>query len=336
MSIEAPTDPSGRLGWIDVARGAGILLVVIGHVVIGLVDAGLADRDGALARMNAVVYTFHMPLFFFLAGLFMPQTVARGSAAVWRGLATRIAWPYLLWSTLQLLVMAAVGANLNHEPSLSWPRWLALGWQPVSQFWFLHTLALFHVMAWLLLPRVGSLGLAWAALGLWMLPAWFSLPPVLANPCRFAIFFALGTLGLQIGGTVARTLPMLVRAAGATLAMGGCALVGLAVQSRGLIPWSPQALPAACLGTAGCLGGATLARGPVERALAALGRSSMAIYVLHILFASGTRVLLHRGAHWTDPVLLFAACLLMGLAGPLLVERGVRRLGAQRWLGLGR
>ncbi len=43
-----------RVVWVDVARGVGLLLVIIGHL--------------RLPYAAAWVYTFHMPLFFFLSG----------------------------------------------------------------------------------------------------------------------------------------------------------------------------------------------------------------------------------------------------------------------------
>lgn len=43
-----------RIGWIDTAKGIGLLCVILGHLHIPLVDTW--------------VYFFHMPLFFFLSG----------------------------------------------------------------------------------------------------------------------------------------------------------------------------------------------------------------------------------------------------------------------------
>jgi fucose 4-O-acetylase-like acetyltransferase len=43
-----------RIAWIDVVRGLGILLVVLGHL-----ETGFPER---------IIYAFHMPLFFFLSG----------------------------------------------------------------------------------------------------------------------------------------------------------------------------------------------------------------------------------------------------------------------------
>ena len=56
---------SNRIQYIDIARGIGILLVVLGH------------NDFALVSPFAyqVIYSFHMPLFFFLSGYFINPSV---------------------------------------------------------------------------------------------------------------------------------------------------------------------------------------------------------------------------------------------------------------------
>lgn len=46
-----------RIEWIDVAKGIGILAVILGHC--------------SLSRQIAwTIYSFHMPLFFIIGGLF--------------------------------------------------------------------------------------------------------------------------------------------------------------------------------------------------------------------------------------------------------------------------
>lgn len=52
-----------RLQHVDIARGVGILFVVLGH-------NWLLAQNGKLLN---VVYSFHMPLFFFLAGVFFKE-----------------------------------------------------------------------------------------------------------------------------------------------------------------------------------------------------------------------------------------------------------------------
>ena len=65
-AAETPTHTTGRLQYIDIAKGIAILAVIIGHAAIRL--AGLSH--GA-ATIVAVCFTFHMPLFFLLSGYFL-------------------------------------------------------------------------------------------------------------------------------------------------------------------------------------------------------------------------------------------------------------------------
>jgi fucose 4-O-acetylase-like acetyltransferase len=56
---------SKRIEYIDIARGIGILLVVLGHN-----DFGYISPFG-----YKLIYSFHMPLFFFLSGYFLNVTI---------------------------------------------------------------------------------------------------------------------------------------------------------------------------------------------------------------------------------------------------------------------
>lgn len=49
-------DNSKRIDWVDVAKGVGIFLMVMGH-------SSMPDA------VNRWIYSFHMPLFFLLSGL---------------------------------------------------------------------------------------------------------------------------------------------------------------------------------------------------------------------------------------------------------------------------
>src|SRR5262249_26319087 len=62
-----------RVQWVDAARGLAILLVVFGHAAGGLIDASGSDSALPLRYLFLGVYTFHMPVFFFLSGLFVEQ-----------------------------------------------------------------------------------------------------------------------------------------------------------------------------------------------------------------------------------------------------------------------
>jgi len=57
---------SKRIEYIDIARGIGILLVVLGHN-----DFGYISSFG-----YKLIYSFHMPLFFFLSGYFLNTSIS--------------------------------------------------------------------------------------------------------------------------------------------------------------------------------------------------------------------------------------------------------------------
>lgn len=47
-----------RVAWIDAAKLVGIYLVILGHLP-------LADANGEQSLLIRLIYSFHMPLFFF-------------------------------------------------------------------------------------------------------------------------------------------------------------------------------------------------------------------------------------------------------------------------------
>ena len=71
-----PREPQTRprLEFIDVARGIGIFFVLLGHNL------------WARSRGSAVIFNFHMPLFFFLSGLFFSPEKAR----TWAGILEKV------------------------------------------------------------------------------------------------------------------------------------------------------------------------------------------------------------------------------------------------------
>ena len=51
--------------------------------------------------MSFGLYTFHMPLFFFLAGLNVPHSLRRGTGPFLSSKVWTLAYPYVLWSLIQ-------------------------------------------------------------------------------------------------------------------------------------------------------------------------------------------------------------------------------------------
>lgn len=153
-----------RLSWPDLAKGIGIFLMTLGH-------SALVDRD-----VVAWIYTFHMPLFFFISGYFF--TLKDGSP--WKTIrhkAFPILMPMVTYSLCRW-VLAAIGAvNAGNLPDfrplagivLQWPGtpyagyvWFFAGLFSAEVFFAL----LLHWMeqhpCWLLFVCFGLAGATWA------------------------------------------------------------------------------------------------------------------------------------------------------------------------------
>ena len=95
MTVRAAPS-AGRIPAIDVARFLGIVLVYHGHVVERLMYLG----NGAAAVQYKFIYSFHMPLFFVLAGFIAKDWAAQGPGGFAKSrLASRVT-PFLFFNAL--------------------------------------------------------------------------------------------------------------------------------------------------------------------------------------------------------------------------------------------
>lgn len=130
-----------RINWIDLAKGMTIVLVVFGHVIIGLFDAriysGLTQQ--LLLVLVQAIYLFHMPVFFALSGYFF--TACRTWPEFLDRLKKRsitIGIPYLGFSVI-LCLLFQIGKNSVRQP-VDWHALLDIWQKPIGPLWFLYVL----------------------------------------------------------------------------------------------------------------------------------------------------------------------------------------------------
>jgi fucose 4-O-acetylase-like acetyltransferase len=316
----------GRVSWVDGAKGIGIVLVVFGHVFLGLAAAGLAGAGPLRVAVDAV-YTFHMPLFFFLAGLFAKQAMARDARHFWVDRVALLAYTYLLWSMLQGGLQLVFAEYSNHPPS---PAMLArVLWEPRYQFWFLYAL-LWCRIAFAGLWRLGDWPVALIAAG--GFAATFSIElPVVGMILWGFFYFALGAAL----STRALRLPRSPRLA--ALAAFGFAIAAAAALSSHRRELA--SIPAALCGIAmtillSRLLAASVRMSAVQRVLERLGRSSISIFVMHVAAAAAMRVLLSGVLHVDDLAVHLVLGTAAGVALPMLLTAGFERARLSPWLGL--
>ena len=343
---------AARIEWIDNARGLAILLVVFGHAAGGLIDAAGPGSMPALRTLFLAIYTFHMPIFFFLSGMFVERRIEQGFGSFWNKLLILVVFPYFLWSAIQFTAIFAAGSLVNHPAGSYWRTLLGLPLRTVSQFWFLHALFLINLVAfaaWRFGGRRAVFGVAVLAK---LITMFVPTTPAISLAASNAPYFALGLLlgwprvSSLLGRAGTETRWAIVASAIAVIAflsVNADAIqpwVAIATaSSAGIarVAWIPAMLPATLLGGAALL---LVAEGlsrretlfaPIARML---GTMSMPIFLLHVLFIAGTRMLLARGFGVTG-IAALPILVIVGIAGPLVVRRITDRFGLTRRLALG-
>lgn len=141
-----------RIQWVDQAKGSAIILVVLGHVLTNGISAGTVTQVG-YRNLASFIYSFHMPLFFFISGYLQTvssrQTVSAACAKYKRNLLD-LAVPYVTFSSAYLLVKLIFGSTsavVNRVSVLDFLNMLVI---PVGEYWYLYSLLLFTTVAFLL------------------------------------------------------------------------------------------------------------------------------------------------------------------------------------------
>ena len=325
MTQKQPGSVGRRDAWVDYAKAIGIVLVVYGHVARGVFNAGI-PIDGPLYRLvDSVVYSFHMPLFFFLSGLFFFHSLQRrGPLALTANKIDTILYPYILWSLIQGLTEVGLASFTNGNVTLT--EVLAL-WNPRAQFWFLYALFLVILTAILVYRREARF-LLLLVLGVSAMAYIFQaqIPAALHSDyvVKNFVFFALGVWFYTVKDPV-------VLHPGRWAAVGTAGFVAVQVGFHiGLgLTFDDKGVASLLVAVVSILATATLciwlARSPAPWVLA-LGAASMSIYVMHVLAGSGARILLSRFLGIQDAVVHLLAGCLAGILLPLLVYLLLHRL----------
>jgi len=136
---------NSRAKAIDAAKGIGIILVVYGHVARGIHNAGLYQNNLIYYNLiDDIIYSFHMPLFFFISGLFFIKSYQKKGLKLILNKFDRILYPYIVWSIIQGIIEISLSKYTTEPISLG--NLVTILWDPRKQFWFLYALFLIFVL----------------------------------------------------------------------------------------------------------------------------------------------------------------------------------------------
>jgi len=313
-----------RLQWVDQAKGIGILLVVFGHVLSGVRLAGL-NIDPQFFRWTwDAIYSFHIPLFFYLSGLFFPQSwQRRGLRGVMLSKVDTLVYPYVLWSLLQGLLQVAMSQHVNNPVTLG--EVFSLLWQPRQEFWFLYALFFVYLYACVLYAVLPT-KLRWILLIAAVVFYFYRGPvrhsgPFIVYPAWYLVYFLAGALLHSATRTITeqprRWLAISVIVFAGAVVLGHWLTLTVpygqtnpAISASNLLSAVSGTLIAVCLSV-------LLANRDV-RLMAHLGRRSLEIYLLHTIAAGAARVALIKVLGVSSVPLHLLAGTVVGIAAPVL------------------
>src|ERR1700733_10021980 len=122
---QEPTTSGVRSNIVDIVRGLAIILVVFGHTAQGMTHRGWWVGPGA-SFSHTFVYSFHMPAFFFVSGLFVTGSIAkRGGRRFTIDKLKTILYPYVLLAIISVALEPLIGRFKFETKPFRWNVFLA-------------------------------------------------------------------------------------------------------------------------------------------------------------------------------------------------------------------
>lgn len=307
-----------RENWVDYAKAIGIVLVVYGHVARGVVNAGVKADESTYLLVDSIIYSFHMPLFFFLSGLFFCQSFEkRGAFNTVLSKVDTIVYPYVLWSILQGVIEVYLSRYTNGN--VTFDEVFSLLSSPRAHFWFLYVLFFVFLVSVLIfltpLKRFIWLVFAIAAV-LNLVPGLLPDYLVVNYLIQYLVFFCFGMLFMQFKVLDVLSNPFACLGLAVAFVVAQWLFhgyLGLNYADKG-VPSLLLALLSIVFTVSVSL---LLAKYP-SRVLKFIGASSMAIYLMHVLAGSGIRVVLDKFLHVDSLLIHIVAGCIVGIVCPLI------------------
>jgi fucose 4-O-acetylase-like acetyltransferase len=309
-----------RENWVDYAKAIGIILVVYGHITRGLYNGGIEFSDNYYHLFDSVVYSFHMPLFFFLSGLFFNKSFFKnGPFNLVLDKVDTIFYPYIIWSLLQGSIEVFLSRYTNG--SVSWVDVISLLWSPRAQFWFLYALFFIFILSSIIYSFVSSrfvIFLFFDSVIIYLFPYLLPEGLVFNYISSYLVYFFLGIIFTRYGSVkYLSSIPVLL----------GVSFLFIFSQwfyhqylSLGYDDVGIESLILAFISIIFVVSiSLWLTRNENFNFFSYIGASSMAIYLMHILAGSGARVILSTFLGVDSALIHLIVGCAVGVVLPLLV-----------------
>lgn len=197
-------DQKIRISYLDALKGFSILCVVVGHVAEGYLDVGAyPESSGLLYNIFNLIYAFHMPLFMMISGYlyytaYFDDKGKPDRKRIYHQMCNLVA-VYVIFSVAFILfhILSDIFIKKAAHSDLTLLNIVLIWVQPISVYWYLYTLTLFYLIfsikqltevnRWVLL----SIFIATAICGQIVSIPWFTASKTLYH----ALFFFIGIAG---------------------------------------------------------------------------------------------------------------------------------------------
>lgn len=316
-----------RNSWADICKGIGIILVVYGHVQRGLFSAGLEMNEQEYKLIDSIIYSFHMPLFFFISGLFFYNSLTKTDQThfIAKKIDT-ILYPYVAWSLIQGTIEASLAQYTNAHTSIF--EVLSL-WQPRAQFWFLYALFLVFITSSVLYrlvkkEHIPHITLFFAILYLFKFDT-LAIKQVMSN----FVFFALGVWFNEIKNKIFER-KVIVAAISFILFVCG-QFIFHRILNMSYSDGGPLSLALAMVSIIFVASAAMCLEKTNVGILKYIGSQTMPIYLMHVLAGSGVRIILKKVFAITSPEIHTLAGVILGIGIPLAIQAFFAKRGSD-WI----
>jgi fucose 4-O-acetylase-like acetyltransferase len=314
-----PTSSSaGRLSAVDTVKGIAIILMAFGHVLQGAFHrhlwAGQPHLTGAAIFAETFIYSFHMPAFFFVAGLFLAGSLnRRGALGFTLEKMKTILYPYVLWGILGGVLAALTARFRVTEIPSNWHSVLTALLTGNSS-WFLISLFICQMLG-LVLHRLPY----WVQMSI-ALAASYLVPSVgittLYSPFQYLPFLIAGMWfsGKRLS-VVERVWTLWAWIAFVVLLGAQLALIDL----LGPVTWWDR-FPLGLIGISMLVFLAQAVRGSAtDRVLRWYGAGSLGVFVLSPFFQGIGREFVTRVFHTTHPLPYLGITTAVAATAPVVI-----------------
>ena len=321
---------------IETLRGIAVILMVAGHVIGDSRSSGMHVPDNSAYRYfyDSFIY-IRLPLFTFLSGYvyaYRPVTRQALNKFMSKKVRRLLVPLAVLGSILFMLQILVTGSGQYRTLAEIWKIFVL----PYAHFWFLQALfiiflvvAILEVAGWLASFRRWLAVMCVAALAFLQLE-----PPVDVFSIGGAIyllpFFLFGVGAFRFSASLTSVTARTLLCAILPVAIVAHHLALNDVIQLNLERTAPLAL---IIGLSATLG--LLMLRPRHPMLAEVGRSSYAIYLMHV-FGTAAVLMMIGQVTQSKSILVFTCALAAGVLGPMIAERLLERHRYGRVLFLGR